>query len=111
VLSWQSRLSRRICIAGRIDVLVPPGLTDCRQIAVAVPSNAEGDRIAMQQLTASLDAPPAFREWQGVLPRRTRIYKRCPIRVPNGPGTEIHGPRMLDQYRLTPRRPWARPCR
>ena len=111
MLSWRSCLSRGICIAGRIDALVPPGLTDCRQIAVAVPGSAEGGRIAMQQLTATLDVLSAFREWQGVLPWRTRIYKRCPIRVPNGPGTEIHGPRMLDQYRLTPRRPWAHPCR
>jgi hypothetical protein len=36
-------------------------------------------------------------------------YSRCPMRVPNGPGSETHGPRALDQYRLTPRRPCARP--
>jgi hypothetical protein len=53
VLSWRSCLSRRICFAGRIDALVPPGLTDFRQIAVAVPGSAEGGRIAMQQLTAT----------------------------------------------------------
>ena len=57
MLSWRSCLSRRICFAGRIDALVPPGLTDFRQIAVAVPGSAEGGRIAIQQLTATLDAP------------------------------------------------------